>query len=60
MAQEASEERHPRDGRPLDRQGSGERPYVVSYSTSTSTARRLWWKARSVLRRPVKGTGRRG
>ncbi|MFJ9524449.1 hypothetical protein GTX53_03590 [Streptomyces sp. SID5594] len=60
MAQEASEERHPREGRRLDRQGSGERPYVVSYSTSTSTARRLWWKARSVLRRPVKGTGRRG
>ncbi|MFF3992710.1 hypothetical protein ACFYX8_05275 [Streptomyces cyaneofuscatus] len=60
MAQGASEERHPREGRPLDQQGSGERPYVVSYSTSTSTARRLWWKARSVLRRPVKGTGRRG
>ncbi|MFE9012918.1 hypothetical protein [Streptomyces cyaneofuscatus] len=60
MTQEASEDRHPREGRPLDRQRGGERPYVVSYSTSTSTARRLWWKARSVLRRPVKGTGRRG
>lgn len=60
MAQEASEERHPREGRPLDRQGIGERPYVVSYSTSTSTARRLWWKARSALRRPVKGTERQG
>ncbi|MGK3088922.1 hypothetical protein ACG93S_03500 [Streptomyces sp. WAC01490] len=60
MAQEASDERHPREGRPLDRQGIGERPYVVSYSTSTSTARRLWWKARSVLRRPVKGLRRQG
>ncbi|MEU0919877.1 hypothetical protein ABZ384_20795 [Streptomyces cyaneofuscatus] len=60
MAQEASEERHPREGRPLDREEIGERPYVVSYSTSTSTARRLWWKVRSVLRRPVKGRGRQG
>ncbi|MDX3377346.1 hypothetical protein PV390_23395 [Streptomyces sp. ME02-6991-2A] len=59
MAQ-APEERHPREGRPLDRQGSGERPCVVSYSTSTSTARRLWWKVRSALRRPVKGTGHQG
>ncbi|MFJ9307249.1 hypothetical protein [Streptomyces cyaneofuscatus] len=60
MAQEASEERHPREGRLLDREGIGERPYVLSYSTSTSTARRLWWKVRSVLRRPVKGRGRQG
>ncbi|MEV7845988.1 hypothetical protein [Streptomyces cyaneofuscatus] len=53
MAQ-APEERHPREGRPLHRQGISERAYVVSYSTSTSTARRLWWKARAAVRWPVK------
>ncbi|MFJ1593939.1 hypothetical protein ACIOD0_27385 [Kitasatospora albolonga] len=51
----APEERHPREGRPLDRQAGHERGRPVTYSASTSAVRRAWWKVRSALRLPVKG-----
>ncbi|MBT2376028.1 hypothetical protein J7E90_01250 [Streptomyces sp. ISL-111] len=48
------EERYPREGRSLDPLNSEERGGLVTYSTSTSTARRIWWKARGILRFPVR------
>ncbi|MEW2060628.1 hypothetical protein AB0899_07605 [Streptomyces sp. NPDC007002] len=48
------EERYPRDGRSLDPLNNSERGHPISYSTSTSTAQRIWWKVRGVLRLPVR------
>ncbi|MEI5031860.1 hypothetical protein N7925_35695 [Streptomyces sp. CA-278952] len=52
----APEERYPREGRSLDPLNGEEHGHPVSYSTSTSTARRIWWKGRAVLRLPVRAT----
>ncbi|WP_316776010.1 hypothetical protein [Streptomyces sasae] len=38
-------------GRAADNNGSG-----TSYSTETPHARKLWWRIRGVLRRPVKSS----
>ncbi|MEW2120561.1 hypothetical protein AB0945_36460 [Streptomyces sp. NPDC005474] len=48
------EERYPREGRSLNPVNGEERGHVISYSTSTSTVRRLWWKVRGALRSPVR------
>ncbi|MFH0520964.1 hypothetical protein ACHBTE_27770 [Streptomyces sp. M41] len=48
-------ERYPREGIPLGR--SAESIWFGhSYSTETPRARKLWWRIRDVLRRPVRNS----
>ncbi len=54
----APEERYPREGRSLDPLASSERGHPISYSTSTPTIQRFWWRVRTALRLPVRA--RRG
>jgi hypothetical protein len=47
------EERYPREGRPLGRSVDNQW-FGVSYSTQTPRVQRLWWRIRTLLRRPVR------
>ncbi|MBB5122085.1 hypothetical protein [Streptomyces eurocidicus] len=47
--------RYSPEGTPLGRTADDVRP-GNDYSTETPRARRLWWRVRDVLRRPVKNS----
>lgn len=47
--------RYPREGVPLGR-SADDVELNQSYSTETPSTRRLWWRIRDVLRRPVRNS----
>ncbi|MFD8725538.1 hypothetical protein ACFV2H_48280 [Streptomyces sp. NPDC059629] len=49
-------ERYSPEGTPLGRTADDNRS-GTGYSTETPHARKLWWRIRDVLRRPVKSSG---
>jgi len=52
------QERYSREGTPLGRTAE-EITFTHGYGTGTARSRKLWWRVRDLLRRPVRNSGRR-